>query len=167
MLSNQYIIGVISSGAVGSGIAHVAPTAGHLVYVYDNNQVALSKAEAGLKASLQKLLEKQKISAAQQESILAKVRFVSALDSLSACHLVIEAIVENLEVKRSLFAELEKLTGPECILASNTSSLSITSIAAACGNPERVMGILFFNPATLMPLVEIIPGIATPDEAVK
>jgi 3-hydroxybutyryl-CoA dehydrogenase len=167
MLSNQSIIGVIGSGAMGSGIAQVAATAGHLVYVYDNNQAALNKAEAGLKASLQKLLEKQKITAAQQESILANVRFVSALDSLSACHLIIEAIIENLEIKRSLFAELEKLTDPDCILASNTSSLSITSIASACGNPGKVMGIHFFNPATLMPLVEIIPGIATPAETIK
>lgn len=166
MLSHQSTIGVIGSGAMGSGIAQVAATAGHQVYIYDNNQGALTKAEAGLKAALRKLTEKQKITAAQEESVFSNVRFVSALDALSGCQLIIEAIVENLEVKRALFAELEKLTGPECILASNTSSLSITSIASACGNPERVMGIHFFNPATLMPLVEIIPGIATLPETI-
>lgn len=161
MLSNSSIIGVIGSGAMGSGIAQVAATAGHQVCVYDNNQAALSKAGAGLRASLQKLVEKQKISAGQQEAILSNIRFVPALQELSGCSLIIEAIVENLDIKRSLFAELEKLVSADCVLASNTSSLSITSIASACSQPSRVMGIHFFNPATLMPLVEIIPGIAS------
>lgn len=161
MLSNSSIIGVIGSGAMGSGIAQVAATAGHQVCVYDNNQAALNKAGAGLRASLQKLVEKQKISAGQQEAILSNIRFVPALQELSGCSLIIEAIVENLDIKRSLFAELEKLVSADCVLASNTSSLSITSIASACSHPSRVMGIHFFNPATLMPLVEIIPGIAS------
>lgn len=161
MLSPSSLIGIIGSGAMGNGIAQVAATAGHPVLVYDNNQAALSKAEASLKTALQKLVEKQKISNLQQATILSKIRFVTALTELAGCSLVIEAIVENLEVKRSLFAELEKLVSADCILASNTSSLSITSIASACATPARVMGIHFFNPATLMPLVEIIPGIAS------
>lgn len=161
MFINTSIIGVIGSGAMGSGIAQVAATAGHSVFVYDNNEIALKKASENLKAGLAKLVEKQKISAEKRDLILANITFVQQLAALSNCNLVIEAIVENLDVKRSVFAELEKLVSVDCILASNTSSLSITSIAAACTKPERVVGIHFFNPATLMPLVEIIPGIAT------
>lgn len=161
MFTNNSVIGVIGCGAMGSGIAQVAATSGHNVLVYDNNQSALTKAETNLKASLQKLVEKQKITAQKQESVLANIRFISSLDELNACHLIIEAIVENPEIKRSVFSSLEKIVSETCVLASNTSSLSITSIASACNKPERVIGIHFFNPATLMPLVEIIPGIAT------
>src|SRR5436190_19318677 len=161
MFSKTSLIGIIGSGAMGSGIAQVAATASHKVIVYDNNEQALRKADANLRAGLSKLVEKQKITNAQQESIIANIRFVSSLESFAACDLVIEAIVENLDVKRSLFTELDKITTSGCVLASNTSSLSITSIASACRYQGRVLGIHFFNPATLMPLVEIIPGIAT------
>lgn len=161
MFTKNSIIGVIGSGAMGSGIAQVAATASHKVVIYDNNQNALSKAEGNLKTSLQKLVEKQKISNELQTIILANVSFVSSLNELKDCALIIEAIVEKLEVKRSVFTEIEKLVNDTCVLASNTSSLSITSIASACSKPARVIGIHFFNPATLMPLVEIIPGIAT------
>ena len=167
MLSKQSIIGVIGSGAMGSGIAQVAAAALHKVLVYDNNQASLTKAEANLKTSLQKLVEKQKISDAEKNIIQSNIVFVSELKHLSKCDLVIEAIVENLEIKKTVFTELEKLVSNSCILASNTSSLSITSIASACVKPERVMGIHFFNPATLMPLVEIIPGIATEQTVVS
>ncbi len=161
MLSEKSAIGVVGSGAMGSGIAQVAATAGHQVFVYDNNQAALERATTNLKAGLEKLVEKQKISAEKASSIVANISFVNDLKFLTDCDLVIEAIVENLDVKKKLFAELEKLVSAGCVLASNTSSLSIASIAAACANPARVLGIHFFNPATLMPLVEIIPGIAT------
>jgi 3-hydroxybutyryl-CoA dehydrogenase len=161
MLSKNSIIGVIGSGAMGSGIAQIAATALHKVLVYDNNQASLTKAEANLKISLQKLVEKQKINDAEKTTIVSNILFVSELKHLSQCDLIIEAIVENLEVKKTVFGELEKLVSDTCVLASNTSSLSITSIASACVKPERVMGIHFFNPATIMPLVEIIPGIAT------
>ncbi len=161
MFTKNSIIGVIGSGAMGSGIAQVAATASHKVVIYDNNQNALAKAESNLKTSLQKLVEKQKISSDLQASILANISFVSSLNELKDCALIIEAIVEKLDVKRSVFAEIEKLVSDACVLASNTSSLSITSIASACVKPARVIGIHFFNPATLMPLVEIIPGIAT------
>lgn len=161
MFSKKSVIGVIGSGAMGSGIAQVAATAGHLVFVYDNNSKSLEKAQANLKSSLAKLLEKQKISAEQSESISKNINFVSDLNAFAKCHLVIEAIVENLEVKQKVFSDLEKIVSADCILSSNTSSLSITSIAAACTKPERVLGVHFFNPATIMPLVEIIPGIAT------
>lgn len=161
MFTKNSVIGVIGSGAMGSGIAQVAATASHKVLVYDNNQNALQKAEGNLKTGLTKLEEKQKITTEQKNNILANIRFVSELRELASTELIIEAIVENLEVKKSVFTELEKIVSAACVLASNTSSLSITSIAAACSKAERVIGIHFFNPATLMPLVEIIPGIAT------
>ncbi|MBX3163648.1 MAG: 3-hydroxybutyryl-CoA dehydrogenase [Bacteroidetes bacterium] len=167
MFSKNSIIGVIGSGAMGSGIAQVAASASHNVLVYDNNQNALAKAENNLKSGLQKLVEKQKISAEKQNEILSNIQFVHELTSLSSCHLIIEAIVENLEVKKSVFSELEKIVSPNCVLASNTSSLSITSIAGACAKSERVLGIHFFNPATLMPLVEIIGGIASDENIVS
>jgi 3-hydroxybutyryl-CoA dehydrogenase len=161
MLSKSSSIGVVGSGAMGSGIAQVAATAGHSVLVYDSNEAALTRAEKNLKTSLEKLVEKQKISSDTKESVLKNIRFVGKLEKLKSSDLIIEAIVEDASVKRSVFAELESLTNGQCILASNTSSLSITSIASACKDPSRVIGIHFFNPATLMPLVEIIPGLAT------
>jgi 3-hydroxybutyryl-CoA dehydrogenase len=154
-------IGIVGSGAMGSGIAQVAATAGNTVVVYDNNQEALTRASNNLKSSLAKLVEKQKITQEQSEAIVSKINFVDDMHKFSDCNLIIEAIVENLEVKKKVFASLESIVDEQCVLASNTSSLSITSIAAACKFPERVIGIHFFNPATLMPLVEIIPGIAT------
>lgn len=161
MLTKDSVIGVAGSGAMGSGIAQVAATAGHKVFIYDNNETSLSKAESALKSSLQKLVEKQKISAEKQNEILGNIKFAKNLQELSGCDLIIEAIIEKLEIKKTLFAEMEQVSKPTTVLASNTSSLSITSIAAACKNPAKVIGIHFFNPATLMPLVEIIPGIAT------
>ena len=161
MFTKNSIIGVIGSGAMGSGIAQVAATASHNVIVYDNNQNSLTKAENNLKTSLHKLVEKQKINQDKQSEILSNIRFVSSLSELSNCDLVIEAIVENLSIKKNVFSEIEKLVKDTCVLATNTSSLSVTSIGAACTNPNRVIGIHFFNPATIMPLVEIIPGVAT------
>lgn len=161
MFSLSSKIGVVGSGAMGSGIAQVAATAGHDVFIYDNNTASLEKAKNNLSAGLHKLIEKQKITKEKADSILAKSHFVSQLKDLSACDLIIEAIVENLEVKQKVFSELESLVSENCVLATNTSSLSIASIAAACKKPSRFLGIHFFNPATLMPLVEIIPGIAT------
>lgn len=161
MFSKNSVIGVIGSGAMGAGIAQVAATAGHLVFVYDNNSKSLEKAQSNLKSSLAKLVEKQKISAEQSQHISKNINFVSDLNAFSKCNLIIEAIVENLEIKQNVFSDTEKIASADCILATNTSSLSVTSIASACTKPERVLGIHFFNPATIMPLVEIIPGIAT------
>lgn len=154
-------IGIVGSGAMGSGIAQVAATAGNKVFVYDNNESALIKASENLKSGLLKLVEKQKISQEKSESIISNIQFVSDLNLFTSCELIIEAIVENLDIKKKVFESLEKIVSESCVLATNTSSLSITSIASACKLPERVIGIHFFNPATLMPLVEIIPGIAT------
>jgi 3-hydroxybutyryl-CoA dehydrogenase len=164
MFSKNSIIGVVGSGAMGSGIAQVAATANHLVIVFDESTIALQKAESNLKTTLTKLVEKQKISEEQQLSVLGKIKFVSDINEMASCNLIIEAIVEKLDVKKTVFSVLETIVNEDCVLASNTSSLSITSISAACKKPERVIGIHFFNPATLMPLVEIIPGIATSNE---
>lgn len=161
MLEKNSIIGVIGCGAMGSGIAQVAATAGHKVLIYDNNFAALVKAEETLKIQLQKLVEKQKLSSEKKAEIIENCSFINEIEGLKHCGLIIEAIIENLEIKKTVFQNIEKTVNDHCILASNTSSLSITSIASACALPQRVIGIHFFNPATLMPLVEIIPGIAT------
>lgn len=167
MFNNSTCIGVIGAGAMGSGIAQVAATAGHNVLVYDTNAEVLEKAATNLKTTLLKLVEKQKLSAEKSSNIINAVKYTSDLSLFKDCGLVIEAIVENLEVKKNVFSNLEKIVADSCVLASNTSSLSITSIAAACKNPNRLMGIHFFNPAAIMPLVEIIPGIATNESLVS
>jgi 3-hydroxybutyryl-CoA dehydrogenase len=161
MFTKDSIIGIVGSGAMGSGIAQVAATAGHKTILYDTNAAALEKAKAGLAASLAKLVEKQKITPEKADSISALTSYSSAVADLAPCDLVIEAIIENAGIKQNVFKELEGIVSGTCVLASNTSSLSITSIASACTKPEKVIGIHFFNPATLMPLVEIIPGVAT------
>src|SRR4051812_10975193 len=115
MFTQHSIIGVIGCGAMGSGIAQVAATSGHRVLVYDNNLNALTKAGSSLQISLQKLVEKQKISVEKQSAILANIRFTSNFDDLKECHLVIEAIVENIDVKKSVFAGLEKMVSDTCV----------------------------------------------------
>jgi 3-hydroxybutyryl-CoA dehydrogenase len=161
MFTKDSIIGVVGSGAMGSGIAQVAATAGHKTIVYDTNTVALEKAKSNLSNSLNKLVEKQKITSEKATAILNLTSFTNSIQDFKPCSLIVEAIVEKSEVKQAVFKELESIVSDACVLASNTSSLSITSIASACVNPEKVIGIHFFNPATLMPLVEIIPGVAT------
>jgi 3-hydroxybutyryl-CoA dehydrogenase len=144
---------------MGAGIAQVAAAAGHSVVLYDNNAAALEKAKANLGSTLQKLEDKGKLPSAAD--VLNRLSCVSELDKFSSCGLVIEAIVEKLEVKKSVFEALEQVVNDDCVLASNTSSLSITSIAAACRKPSRVIGLHFFNPAPVMALVEVIPAVQT------
>jgi 3-hydroxybutyryl-CoA dehydrogenase len=160
-MNKETIIGVIGSGAMGSGIAQVAAAAGHTVMLMDSNAEQLGKAKKNLRATLDKLSEKGKLTRQVADEIFARINFTGTNTAFSKCGLIIEAIVENLQVKQSVFTELEKIVAQDCVLASNTSSLSITSIAAACTTPSRVIGIHFFNPAPVMPLVEIIPGICT------
>jgi 3-hydroxybutyryl-CoA dehydrogenase len=154
-------IGVIGSGTMGSGIAQVAATSGCEVNLYDTNKEALAKSKSNLETTLSKLVEKGKIDTAEKNRISANISYVNALKDLSYSDLVIEAIIENIDVKRKLFSDLENYVAPDTILASNTSSLSIASIAASCEKPERVIGIHFFNPAPLMQLVEVIPAVQT------
>lgn len=158
-LQKDFQVGVVGSGAMGSGIAQVAAVAGHRVVIMDANEAALTKSEQSLKDILQKLEAKGKLKDAA--GIIANISFTTEVAALKDCGLIIEAIVEKLEVKKSVFAALEAQVSDNCVLASNTSSLSIASIAAACKRPERVIGIHFFNPAPLMALVEIIPAVQT------
>src|ERR1051325_6181951 len=137
-MNKDSVVGVVGSGAMGSGIAQVAATAGHATIVYDSNPEALEKAKSSLASVLSKLAEKGKISAEDSKNILDRIRFCTSLSDFSSCGLIIEAIVENLEVKQKVFSDLEKIVSADCILATNTSSLSITSIASACSKPERV-----------------------------
>lgn len=165
---SKEIIGICGAGAMGSGIAQVAATAGHQVIVYDSYPNATDRCKKGLEATMNKLVEKGKISLSDAATITSKISYVEYLPGLAKCNIVIEAIVEDLEIKKKLFSELENTVDANCILATNTSSLSIASIAAACQHKHRVIGIHFFNPVPLMPLVEIIPSITTHDEvAVK
>lgn len=151
---------------MGSGIAQVAATAGHEVVVLDANPQALQKAATALAATMAKLVEKGKITAEKAASVTGNISFVSDIQAYAGCGLVIEAIVENLDVKKKVFADIEAVAGADCILASNTSSLSIASIASVCKAPGRVVGIHFFNPAPLMELVEIIPAVQSDDATV-
>ncbi|MBL1232356.1 MAG: 3-hydroxybutyryl-CoA dehydrogenase [Flavobacteriales bacterium] len=159
-------VGVLGAGSMGSGIVQIAATNKHQVTLVDLNEDALVKASTGLKNILSRLVQKEKIDQATADNIMGRITFSTSTKDLAECDLIIEAIIENLEVKKKVFAQLESITSPDCILASNTSSLSIASIAAACKKPERVIGIHFFNPAPLMPLVEIIPAVQT-SEATK
>ena len=160
-------IGIVGSGSMGAGIAQVAATAGHEVLIYDNNPTALERACGNLQTILNKLVTKGKIDDRTAKAIFGRTYFVDNMLAFADCGLVIEAIVEDLGVKKAVFGQLEDVTGKDCILATNTSSLSVAAIAAACDHPQRVTGIHFFNPAPLMKLVEVIPAIQTSDEVVR
>ena len=162
-----FCVGIIGSGTMGSGIAQVSAQAGCTVKLVDVNAIALEKSKLALETTLSKLVEKEKIDANEKARIQANISYVTELSALADADLVIEAIVENIEVKRKVFAELESVVSKHCILASNTSSLSIASIAASCTTPERVLGIHFFNPAPLMQLVEVIPAVQTSEAVLQ
>lgn len=154
-------IGIIGAGTMGSGIAQVAATAGCRVKLFDLNQEALDKAKASLEKILTRLIEKGRIDASEKNRIQAHIQYVTSLKDLADSQLTIEAIIENLDIKKKVFQELEGYVSDTSIIASNTSSLSIASIAASLSKPERCIGIHFFNPAPLMKLVEVIPAVQT------
>ncbi|MFN5415686.1 MAG: 3-hydroxyacyl-CoA dehydrogenase NAD-binding domain-containing protein [Flavobacteriia bacterium] len=158
---NLINVGVLGSGTMGAGIAQVAAQAGHLVVLVDSNQVAIEKAKASLHKTFEKLVEKEKITADKAKEVLSRILFTTDKNDFKDCGLIIEAIVENLEVKHLVFKEMETIVSENCILASNTSSLSIASIGSVLQKSDRIIGIHFFNPAPLMPLVEIIPAVQT------
>ncbi|WP_374438909.1 3-hydroxyacyl-CoA dehydrogenase PaaH [Pseudomonas panipatensis] len=160
-LDNNALVAVIGAGAMGAGIAQVAAQAGHPVKLYDNRPGAAAQAIDAIDRQLGRLVEKGKLDAAARSAIVARLQPLEAIEALADARLVIEAIVENLEVKRGLLRQLEALCAADCLLASNTSSLSITSLAAGLHHPERVIGMHFFNPAPLMALVEIVSGLAS------
>jgi 3-hydroxybutyryl-CoA dehydrogenase len=155
------IVGIIGCGTMGAGIAQVAASNDNKVIVVDTNEVALQKAQDAMNLAIEKLVNKGKIQEENGNDIIKNITWTSSLDTLAKSSLIIEAIVEKIEIKQSLFQSLESIVSDSCILASNTSSLSITSIASSCKFPERVIGIHFFNPATLMQLVEIVPALQT------
>ncbi|RFU43779.1 3-hydroxyacyl-CoA dehydrogenase [Paraburkholderia sp. DHOC27] len=152
-------IGIVGAGAMGRGIAQIAALAGLSVRLYDTNPAAVSAARDALADTFAKLTAKGKLDEARAFAALACVSSAQALTDFVECDLVIEAIVENLDVKRTLFRELETVVSGRCLLASNTSSLSITAIAAGCADPTRVLGYHFFNPVPLMKVVEVIDGL--------
>lgn len=160
-------IGVIGSGTMGSGIAQVAATAGCKVKLFDTNEKALSKAQFALNKILDRLIEKGRIDENEKIRIQGNIEYVESLNSLSDSDLTIEAIIEDLSIKQKVFSELESIVSDNCIIASNTSSLSIASIASTLKKPERCIGMHFFNPAPLMKLVEVIPAIQTSNEVVE
>ncbi|MEJ6792136.1 MAG: 3-hydroxyacyl-CoA dehydrogenase NAD-binding domain-containing protein [Lacinutrix sp.] len=160
-------VGIIGGGTMGSGIVQVAATSGCKVKLYDTNQAALEKAKAALEKILLRLIEKGHIENAEKLRIQSNISYVDNLKDLADSNLTIEAIIENLEIKKKVFQELESYVADDCIIASNTSSLSIASIAASLKNPKRCVGIHFFNPAPLMKLVEVIPAIQTSYETLE
>lgn len=158
-------IGIVGAGAMGAGIAQVAATAGHRVRLYDVRPGAVETAIANLGRALETLVAKGKMGADKAELVKGRLEPAEGLADLDVCALVVEAIVEDLEAKRNLFAELEAIVARDCILASNTSSLSISAVARGLERPGRVAGFHFFNPAPVMALVEIVSGLTT-DESV-
>ncbi len=160
-------VGIIGSGTMGSGIAQVAATAGCKVKLFDTREEALDKAKSSLFRIMDRLVEKGRIDTAEKNRIEGNISYVHSLEDLSDSDLTIEAIIENLEIKKKVFQELEGYVSKKCIIASNTSSLSIASIAASLESPKRCIGIHFFNPAPLMRLVEVIPAVQTSEKTTK
>jgi 3-hydroxybutyryl-CoA dehydrogenase len=160
-------IGVLGAGTMGAGIAQVAAQSGHSVVLVDLNSEQLERAKSNLTKTLLKLLEKGKITDVQRIEIESRIQYTSDMNHFASCDLIIEAIVEDLAIKHKVFESLEKVVSDNCILASNTSSLSIASIGSVLKNAQRVIGIHFFNPAPLMPLVEVIPAVQTNSKTLK
>ena len=156
-------IGVIGAGQMGGGIAHVAAQAGHAVVLRDLEDSLVRKGLDAIGRNLQRAVDKGKATAAEKDQIVGRIRGTTAVEDLAACDLVVEAVVENLDVKAKIFAELDRICRPDAILATNTSSISVTKIAAATKRPEQVIGMHFMNPVPVMKLVEVIRGLSTSD----
>ena len=158
-------VGVVGAGTMGNGIAQVFAQAGFDVTLQDVSPAALDRARATIDKSLAKFVEKGKLATADRDAALGRLRTESRVEALHDADYVVEAILENVDAKRTLFSLLDQLTRPEVILSSNTSSISITLIGAATKRPDRVLGMHFMNPVPLMPLVELIRGQATSSES--
>lgn len=154
-------IGIIGAGTMGSGIAQVASKSGCRVVIYDKNPTALEQAKLNTEKNLRRFLKREKKTEEELKALFDKISYSENLEDFKDTDFCIEAIIENLEIKQKVFEELESIVSKDCILASNTSSLSIASIASALEHPERCLGVHFFNPAIMMPLVEIIPAVQT------
>lgn len=164
-LNISTVVAVAGSGAMGAGIAQIAASAGHPVMLYDAHQGAAQAAVEKIQKTFAMLVEKKKMSSEDASAACARLHVAEKIDDLAGSGLVVEAIVESLDIKRQLFADLEKVVSEKCILATNTSSISVTALAAKLSLPGRFVGMHFFNPVPLMALVEVISGLAT-DETV-
>ena len=159
-------IGIVGSGIMGSGVAEVAAKAGYTVVLRSRTEAGANDMIAGLEKSLIKQVEKGKLDDGDRVALLDRVRAVTDLDELAACDVVLESIVEDLDAKKHLFRELDRLCAGHTILATNTSTLPVVDMAMETGRPDRVCGIHFFNPATVMPLVEVVRAITTSDQTI-
>jgi 3-hydroxybutyryl-CoA dehydrogenase len=158
---SDLVAGVAGAGTMGRGIAQVLAQCGARTLLFDAQPGAALKARDSIAQALGKLVEKGRLGAGDADRAVGRLEIVDSIESLAPCHVVVEAIVEELEAKKSLFSALEKSVSAQCILASNTSSLSVTAMAAACGRPERVAGYHFFNPVPVMKVVEVVDGVRT------
>ena len=158
------IIGVVGAGTMGNGIAQVAARAGYDVVISDVSEEFLQRGLTAIDKSLQRDVDKERLASAEKREITKRIRTNTSLESLSDAGLVIEAVTENVNVKTEVFQTLDRIVRPDAILASNTSSISITKLAAATKRPDKVIGMHFMNPVPVMKLVEVIRGMATSDE---
>jgi len=159
------MIGVVGAGTMGNGIAQTAASAGFDVVMCDVSRDFVDRGLANISKSLDRFVKKETITEDQKNEILCRIKASTDLDDLKSCSLIVEAATENFDIKRQIFERLDSIAGPDAILSSNTSSISITKIAAATKRPDKVIGMHFFNPVPLMKLVEVIRGIATSDES--
>jgi len=160
-------LAVVGAGVMGQGIAQIAAQAGLSVRLYDSFDGVAQRAHAALTATFSKLVERGRLTPAQAQAALARVSVIDSLQALADAHVVVEAIVEKIEAKQALFQQLEAIVGANTVLASNTSSLSVTTIASGCAHPQRVVGLHFFNPVPLMKIVEVIAGALTDAQVVE
>ncbi|HKR02749.1 MAG TPA: 3-hydroxybutyryl-CoA dehydrogenase [Pyrinomonadaceae bacterium] len=160
-------IGVVGAGTMGNGIAQVAARAGHEVILRDVEEEFIERGMKAIDKSLQRDVDKERLKDDEKRAIIARIRTATEIDALKDADLVVEAVTEKVEVKTDVFRQLDELTRPEAILASNTSSISITKLGAATRRPDKVIGMHFMNPVPVMKLVEIIRGIATSDETYR
>lgn len=159
-------VGVLGGGLMGSGIAQVSAMAGFDTIVREVSDAIGAKSRAGIEKVLAKGIERGKVTAEQRDSALGKLSFTTDLAQLASCDIVIEAVVEDLEMKNAMWKDLNEVCNADTIFASNTSSLTIAAMAAACGRPEKMLGLHFFNPVPLMKLVEVVRTITTSDDTV-
>jgi 3-hydroxybutyryl-CoA dehydrogenase len=160
-------VGVLGGGLMGSGIAQVAAMSGFDTIVREISDPLIQKSRSGIGKTLAKGIEKGKVTEAERDAALGKLTFTTDLAQLASCDIIIEAVVEDLDMKNEMWSELNKVCPPETIFASNTSSLTIAAMAAACGRPDKMLGLHFFNPVPLMKLVEVVRTITTSDETAE
>ncbi len=164
--ATETVVGVVGAGAMGAGIAQVAAQHGHPVLLADADPAAIARAREGHAKAMAREVEKGRLTAGAADAVLGRITYIAGvtladLAPFTSCELVIEAIVERLDAKRALFSTLEQVVQATAVLATNTSSLAVGAIAGACARPERVVGVHFFNPVPVMPLVEIVPALTT------